>query len=307
MFELAPGEAARRGDDIVSETRVRMDGRGLLRVTQRAAARWMRIGGAEQSAAIAFNALLSLAPLVLLLLTAASHVLGSETARARLMEAVGTVGGPQALPPVRALVDTILRSRGGLLVSAVGVLVMLHFSSAVFLQLRSALNRIWDFEPRGGLKGALRERAVSLVYVPAAVLIGMFMMVAGLAGAVLRPGLEQVVPVSPWLGGSVQAVVLFALLALLLAFLFRHGPGARVDWGDVWIGSLLTAALFTLGNYLLGSFMGRSLVSSFYGAAGALVIVLLWIFYSAHLLLYGACFTREYAERFGSRAGPSGV
>jgi membrane protein len=275
---------------------------GLLALLGDSGVRWVHANAGELAAAIAFNALLSLAPLLLLLMTVAARVLGSESARTHVMVAIETVMGPAAAPAADALMGSILRARGELLATTLGVLVMVHFSSAVFLQLRGALNRIWGNAGAGGIRGALMDRLMSLVFVPAAVLGFLLTMALGFMNAALGPLFAEMIPRGVRALGLVNATVSFVLLAVQLAFLFRHGPSAPVRWRDVWGGALLTALLFTLGNSLIGLLLGRNLLVSMYGAAGALVVVLLWVYYWAQILLFGAHFTRAYAERYGSLA-----
>jgi len=253
------------------------------------------------AAAIAFHALLSLAPLLLLLLTAASSLLGSETARLRLFAAIDSLGDPAVVAPVRSMAEMIIDARGHLLATAAGLLIMAYFASAVFHELGAALNQIWDVPPRTGLSGLVVPRLIALVLVPAAVAAGMLVMAGTFLNALVAPIVSQMLPpdAPAWLHS--RTLVPFLLMTGLLALLYRYGPRAPVRWSDVRIGAALTALAFTGGNALLAAMLHKSLLASLYGAAGALVLLLLWIFYSAHILLIGACFTREFADRFGSR------
>jgi membrane protein len=276
--------------------------KGLIELVGATARRTMTANVPALAAAIAFHALLSLAPLLLLVLTAASSILGSEAARARLLSSIESLGDPAVVPPLRAMVEMIVDSRGSRLATVAGVLVMMYFASAVFHELGAALDRIWDVPPRPGLGGLLAQRLISLVLVPAAVAAGMLLMAISFLHAVVAPVLTQLVPpdAPAW---AVRGLIPFLLMAVLLAFLYRYGPRAPVRWSDVPLGAALGALTFTAGNTILASMLRKSLLASLYGAAGALVLLLLWISYSAHILLIGACFTREYAERFGSGAG----
>ena len=276
--------------------------KGLIDLVGATARRTMTANVPALAAAIAFHALLSLAPLLLLVLTAASSVLGSEAARARLLSSIESLGDPAVVPPLRAMVEMIVDSRGSRLATAAGVLVMMYFASAVFHELGAALDRIWDVPPRPGLGGLLAQRLISLVLVPAAVAAGMLLMAISFLHAVVAPVLTQLVPPDAPAWAS-RGLIPFLLMAVLLAFLYRYGPRARVRWSDVPLGAALGALTFTAGNTILASMLRKSLLASLYGAAGALVLLLLWISYSAHILLIGACLTREYAERFGSGAG----
>jgi membrane protein len=254
------------------------------------------------AAAIAFHALLSLAPLLLLVLTAAASILGSEDARARLLSAIAGLGDPAGVAPLRATIVMIVGAHGSRLATVAGVLVMAYFASAVFHELGAALDRIWEVPARAGLSGLLVPRLIALILVPAAVAAGMLLMALSFLHALVAPMLSHLLPPSWPAWAQSRTLIPFLLMTLLLALLYRYGPRTPVLWSDVRIGAPLTALVFTAGNSLLAAMLRKSLLASLYGAAGALVLLLLWISYSAHILLIGACFTREYADRFGSRA-----
>lgn len=268
----------------------------FARLVGSAAERWYRIQATELAAAIAFNALLSLAPITLLLLATASRLLGREPARERLVEAIGLLAGSGAIPVAHSLVDTVAEARGGLLATALGIAAVVFFSSTMLAQLRSALNRIWGVPPRS-VAGAFVERGALLVVVPAGVLAFLFIMWGSVVGAIVTSSIDEVLPRGAHLWNWLGPAVAFALLTAVLAILFRFGPRADVRWGDVWAGAALTALLSTAGNALIGQFVGRNLLVSLYGAAGALVVMLLWVYYGAQIFLFGACFTRADADR----------
>jgi membrane protein len=254
------------------------------------------------SAALAFHALLSLAPLLLLVLTAASSVLGSHDARAHLIAAINSLGDPAAVAPLRTTVEMIVGARGSRLATAAGVLVMMYFASAVFHELGAALDRIWDVTPRPGLGGLLLQRLIALVIVPLAVAAGMALMAFSFMHALIAPILSQLLPPHAPARALSRGLVLSVLMALLLSSLYRYGPRASVRWREAAAGAALTALTFTAGNTALATMLRRNMLASLYGAAGAIVLLLLWIFYSAHILLIGACFTRELGVRFAPAA-----
>jgi membrane protein len=173
----------------------------------------------------------------------------------------------------------------------------------VFHELAAALDRIWDVPPRAGLGGLLVQRLIALVLVPAAVAAGLLLMAVSFLHALVAPIVSHLLPPGALAWTLGRALIPLLLMTLLLALIYRYGPRAAPSWGDVRIGATLTALAFTAGNVILATMLRRSVLASLYGAAGALVLLLLWIFSAAHLLLIGACFTREYSERFGSRAG----
>lgn len=278
--------------------------RDLPAVLADAVRRWTRANAPELSAVIAFHALLSMAPLLVLVLGATGRWLGRAAARERLFEAVETFAGAAAVGPVRSVTESVVAARGGLLATALGVATLVLFSSAVFREIRAALNRIWEVSG-GGLRGVLREQLVSILYVPVAVVAGMLVMALTLLLAVGRAMVADRIPTGHPLWGSLHATLPFVALAALLVVLYRQGPRTDVPWRAAWAGALFAAALFSAGNAVIGWALGRSLLASLYGAAGALVIVLLWSYYSAQILLFGACVSRAWAVRFPEAAAPA--
>jgi membrane protein len=257
--------------------------------------RALKVGVMDLAAAIAFNTLLSLAPLLLLLLGAASRLLGNDRAREQLLATVGVVAGPGAIPAAEAVVDLVGTGRTGTLGTVLGVLIMASFASAVFLQLRSAMDRIWDAAPLG-FGRALLARLASLTYVAIALSVVMLFMVMGLVVAVAAPIVAGWLPSGAQLWSVATTAVFSGLLTFALALLFRHGPRVPVPWHCVWGGAALTALLFFAGNLIIGLLLGRSVLVTLYGGAGSLVVALLWVYYAAQIVLFGACFTRVYAE-----------
>lgn len=261
---------------------------------------WFSSGTGELASAIAFQVQLSLAPFLLLLMSGASRLLGSSAARQALLDVVRTFASESAIPSVESVVDGVVSARGGVLVTLVGIVTMGYFASGAMLQIRSAMNRVWGTQ--SSLRGALYERVVSIVLVPAALLVILITMFLGFVGAIVLPLVTGWFPSAAQLWSAIGSLLSLGLLAMLLGFVFRYGANARLRWGDVAPGAAITAVLFTLGNTLIGRLVGRSLLVPLYGPAGALLAVLLWVYYGAQILLFGACFTRAWAERHGSRA-----
>lgn len=261
---------------------------------------WFESGVGELASAIAFQTQLSLAPFLLLLMTGASLALGATGAQDALFDLARAYAGERVIPSLAAVMDNAVSARGGPLVTVVSLLAMAYFSSGAMLQVRSAMNRLWG--TRSTLRGALYERLVSLVLVPAVVLGIMVTMFLGFAGAIAAPLVAGWFPRAAQVWTALAALVGLALLTVQLAFLFRYGANARLRWGDVVPGAAITAVLFTIGNTLIGRLVGQSLLVPLYGPAGGLLVVLLWVYYGTQIVLFGVCFTRAWAERYGSRS-----
>jgi membrane protein len=180
---------------------------------------------------------------------------------------------------------------------------MLLGASGVFGQLQASLNLIWGVKgtSAGGVLGYLQRRAISFGMI---LVIGFLLLVSLALSAALQGVRELIVEQIPALAGSLGMLdfsIPFVVIALLFALIYKFLPDVRLRWGDVWLGALVTALLFSVGKLGIGIYLGRAGVTSVYGAAGSLVLVLLWIYYSAQILLLGAEFTEVYSRRFGSR------
>jgi membrane protein len=296
-----PADSRKLARLITGFNRFYLDVAGLAIATSRRA---MIANVPAMAAAIAFHALLSLAPLLVLVLSGASAILGSERARERLIQAIVDLGEPSLVPQLRSTVEMIVESRGNAIATVLSVLTMMYFASAVFNELGQALDRIWDVRPRSGLGGLLVQRLTALVLVPGAVAAGMLLMAFSFGHALVAPIIEQMLPPNAVAWTVSRAIVPFLLMWLLLCLVYRFGPRAAVQWSDVRVGAAITALAFTVGNTILAITLRKSMLASLYGAAGAIVLLLLWISYSANLLLLGACFTREFADRFRLKPAP---
>lgn len=273
----------------------------FINIIRTAWRRWHQAGPAQLAAAIAYNAVLSLAPLLLLLLAVAGRVLGSETTKTQLLASVQQIGGPTAEEIADSIIEMVTQARGGTAATVGSLIVLIYFSSSIFVRLKAALNTIWGVSPQQGLRRALYQRLRSFLMVPVAVTVIVMTLLINMLASIANPIFTDLVPKGAVVWNLVNAALSFGLVTLLLAFAFKYGPDVALDWSDVFGGAFLTAILLALGNYLLGLFIGRGLLASLYGVAGALILVLLWIYYSAQILLFGAAYTRAYSECLGSK------
>jgi membrane protein len=269
--------------------------RSLWRVTLRAAQDWWGDNCLRLAASLAYYTALSLAPLVLLIVGLVGTVLGQEQVASQLAAQLESLMGPAG----RELVHSILTTTspgGGTLATVVGLVTLLIGATAVFGELQATLNLIWEVQPAptGGVWALLKERLFSLALVLALVfLLLVSLVISALAGA------------AAWFQGPEQALVSRLLelavsllvLTLMFALLFTYVPDAEIRWRDVWLGGLITAALFTLGKTAIGYYLGQASVGSAYGAAGSLVVLLVWVYYSALIMFFGAEFTHAWATR----------
>jgi membrane protein len=274
----------------------------FITLIQAALRRWWRADTSQRAAAVAYNAVLSLAPLMLILLTAVGTLLGGSEARAQVVTTAERLAGPTAAATAESVVNMVAAAPGAGTAGLAGFLVMAYFSSAVFYHIKSALNEVWGVPSRRGLRRALVQRLVSFLMVLLSVTLVLVTLLIDLVDSLVLPVLRDLAPSAAPVVSLVESVVTFVLLVLLLGGILRHVPDVQLEWRDVWGGAILTALLFTGGNALIGSVISHSLRLPLYGPAGVLIIVLLWVYYGVHLLLLGAHYTREYAESFGSRS-----
>src|SRR5262245_18470097 len=274
--------------------------RSLWRVTPRGAQDWWDDNCLRLAASLAYYTELSLAPLVLLIVGLLGMVLGREQVATQLAAQLESLMGPAG----RELVISILTTtspNGGTLATVVGLVTLLIGATAVFGELQATMNLIWEVQPAptggvwAGVWALLKNRLFSLALVLA---LAFLLLVSLVISAVLAGA-------AAWFQGPDQALVSRLLeravsllvLTLVFALLFAYVPDAEIRWRDVWLGGLMTAVLFTLGKTAIGYYLGQASVGSAYGAAGSLVVLLVWVYYSALIMFFGAEFTHSWASR----------
>lgn len=262
----------------------------------------------QLAAALGYYTLLSMAPLLLLLIGVAGLIFSQEAARDQLIHYIGAVMGHQQAEAVKAMLADTGGRRTGILSTIIGTMILLFGATTVFAQLQTALNQIWNVEavPRHGMIwNLLRTRLFSLGVVLAMAFILLVSMVLSTVLAGLHQYFESLFPGAAILLRIVYAVVSFGVVAGVIAVVFKYVPDVIIRWRDVWIGAIITSALFTGGKYLIGLYLANSRFSSGYGAAGSLILVVAWVYFTSLILFFGAEITQVFARRFGTRIRPS--
>jgi membrane protein len=267
---------------------------------------WSEDKASRLAAALAYYAAVSLAPLLVILMTIAGLALGEEAARGRISAQIGNLVGGQSAQAVEDIIAHANRPSTGLLASVVAIITLLVGASGVFAALQDGLNTIWEVEPKPGrgIAGMIKDRFLSLTMVLG---VGFLLLVSLVLSAVLSALGEFVggwLPFPPFVLQALNFIISFAVVTLLFALIYKFLPDVKIAWNDVWLGAAITALLFTIGKFLIGLYLGRGSVGSAYGAAGSLIVILIWVYYSAQILFFGAEFTQVYADRFGSRITP---
>lgn len=280
---------------------------GLVKET---VAEWNNDNAPRLGAALAYYTIFSLAPLLVLAISIAGLVFGQEAAQGQIFTQARGLLGDQGAEAIQAMVQNANKPAQGTIAAIIGFATLLLGASGVFGELQASLNIVWDIEPkRTGFWETIKQRFFSFTLVLGT---GFLLLVSLILSAVLA-GLvgyiERLFPGMGILGQVLNLVVGFAVTTLLFGLLYKLIPDAEVAWKDVWIGAAVTALLFTLGRIAIGIYLGRASVGSAYGAAGTLVVLLIWIYYSAQILFFGAEFTQVYANKYGSmvKAEPGAV
>lgn len=257
-------------------------------------------------AAIAYYTIFSVGPLLLIAVSMAGIFLGEEAAQGQVSAQLDKVFGSKMSESLEQMIQAANKPKSGTIATIVGVFTLFLGASGLFGQLKDALNTIWNVEKKktSGIMGFIKERFLSMAMVLG---IGFLLLVTLLFDTVVSamgPYLERLI------GGEaivhvIQIVISFAIATVLFAAIFRILPDLKIAWHDVWFGAVFTSLLFVLGKWGLGLYLGKAAVGSAYGAAGSLVILLIWVYWSAQILLLGAEFTQVYARMFGSLKGDS--
>jgi membrane protein len=276
-----------------------MRAKELLSIFTTTFASWNKHEAPRLGAALAFYTILSLSPLVIIVVAVGGLIFSRSTAETHILSQVQAMIGPDGGKAVESMLANAQKPAAGIIGTTVGLLSLLFGASGVFTELRSALNLIWEVKPEetSGIGALLRERFFSFGMVLS---IGFLLLVSLVLSTVLAA-------IGKFFGGllpvpaTVLEVVNFLLsyigVAALFGLIFRFVPEAKVRWDNVWLGACVTAILFTIGKTLIGLYLGKSSVGSTYGAAGSVIVVIVWVYYSAQIFFFGAEFTHAYAER----------
>ncbi len=258
---------------------------------------WNDDNAPRLGAALAFYTILSISPLVVLVIAIVSLVFDRSSAQAHLLDQVQSLMGVEGRTAVQSMLTSSGKASSGILATLIGLATLLFGASGVFGELRSALNTIWDADPKihSGIWGMLRERVFSFGMVFSVGFVLLVSLVASAGLAAVTKFFSGLVPFPPFMLASVNFLVSFVGIAVLFSLILKYVPETPVDWSDVRIGAVATALLFTIGKSLLGVYLGKASPGSAYGAAGSLVVLVIWVYYSAQIFFFGAEFTHVYA------------
>ncbi len=280
----------------------------LVALLREVFAKWRRDDAPSLGAALAYYTIFSMAPLLVLVIAIAGLLLGRAAAQGEIVGQIAGLVGPGSAKAIEEMITRASRPTSGIVATVVSLVTMAAGASGVFGQLQHSLNRVWNAGPTaGGLRGQVHRRAAAFGMILG---IGFLLLVSLVLSAALAAVHDLIATHLPLLGRVLPVLnfaLSFAVITALFAMIFKVLPDVAMHWRDVWLGAAVTALLFTVGKTLIAIYLGRAGATSVYGAAGSLVLVLLWVYYSAQILFMGAEFTEVYSRRYGSRRAPDGA
>lgn len=281
------------------------EGMSLLKQTY---TEWMEDEPFDLSSSVAYYAIFSLPALLIIIISIAGVAFGREAVEGQISSQIGGMIGPQAGKDIQQMIANAYKSDNSIISTVIGIATLLFGATGVFLQLQKSLNRVWDVkvDPKAGIKKIVLDRATSLGIIVA---IGFIMLIS----LVVTAGLSAL---SDWIQRRLPDFILYlfyivnfavslGIVTMLFAIIFKVLPDVKLKWRHVWIGAAVTAVLFEIGRFGLGLYFGKSEPASAYGAAGTVILMMLWVFYSCLILFFGAQFTQVYAKRNDKSLQPS--
>jgi membrane protein len=266
---------------------------------------WSEDKASRLGAALAYYTIFSIGPLLIIVISIVSLVYSN--AEEQIVGQIAGVVGSQGAEAIKQTIENNNRGGGSIIATILGIVLLLAGASGVFGQLKDALNTIWEVKPKPGqgILETLKGRFLSFTMVLGTGFLLLVSLVINAAVAALGKWINSILPGGEIVGQVINFVLMLGVITLMFALLFKYLPDVRIAWKDVWLGAFSTALLFVLGQFALGLYLSFSNVGSAFGAAGSLVIVLVWIYYSAQIFLLGAEFTQVYTNRYGSHVRPA--
>ena len=262
----------------------------------------------KMSAALAYYTVFSIAPMLIVIISLCDIFFGRDAIEGSINQQIQSFVGPQAAQQIQQLLKNAAISNDITWASIVGIVSLVFAATGVFTEIQDSINMIWRLKakPKKGIIKLVLNRLLSFSMV---VGLGFILMVSlavnALIAALANHLMQRFPQIQVYIVYLLNYVITFGTISFLFAIIFKLLPDARVKWRDVWVGAFTTAILFMLGKFAIGFYLGKSKVSSTYGAAGSIVIILLWVYYSAVILYFGAAFTRIYAQYIGRQIYPN--
>ena len=280
------------------------DKKSIWDVFKSSVAQWFEDQPFQMASSLAYYTIFSLAPLLIIVIAIAGFAFGEQAAEQQIVGKIqGTIGQQGAEAVQRMIQNASSQPKTGMISAIVGFVALLFGAGGVVGQLRTSLNTIWGVAPKPGqgVWGFMRQRFISF-----AMILGIgFLLLVSLVVSAAVTGLAQLIGNFLMLAYALDLLISFLFITALFAMIYKFLPDVQIQWRDVWIGAALTSLLFTIGKFLIGLYLGHSSVTFTYGAAGSLITILLWVYYSSLIFFLGAEFTQVYATRYGSGVAPA--
>jgi len=277
--------------------------RKVARLLKSAGVEWSNDNAPRLGASLSYYTIFSLAPLLLMVISVASLALGAKAAQGKIVEQLSGLLGDEAAKAIQTMLEKASLHGGGVLATLIGFVTLIVGATGVMIELQDALNTVWKVvvKPGRGLKGIIRDRLLSFGIVLGFGFLLLVSLVLSAAVALLDAWIGGIVPGWVIVGYVLSYGLSLGLVAFVLAAIFKILPDVKIAWRDVWVGALVTSVLFHLGKFGISLYISKASVASTFGAAGSLAVLLVWIYYSSQIVLFGAEFTRVYANEYGTR------
>ncbi len=292
----------------MSEKNKKFSFRQLPSLLKETAVAWNDNNPWRLSAVVAYYAILSLPGLLVIVINSVGAIWGNDIVTGRLTGEISSVLGPKAAEAIKGIIEGTQGGNKSIISTIIGIATLIFGATGVFFHLQISLNQIWHIKPNpdSNVKKFLKDRLLSFAFV---LIIGFLLLISFMVTAVmsfLSGYIESILPEAMvYIAFILNALLSLGIITVLFALMYRYLPDAKISWKTVWIGALITALLFTLGKFLLGIYFGKANPGSTYGAAGSIILILLWVSYSCLALFFGAEFTYVYAKRFGLGVEPA--
>jgi membrane protein len=277
--------------------------RNAVRLLRASAREWSNDNAPRLGASLSYYTIFSLAPVLLLVIAVAGLVLGPEAAQGKIVEQLSGLLGADAAKAIQTMLEKANQRGSGIVATVIGFVTLIIGATGVMIELQDALNTVWKVvaKPGRGLKGIIRDRLLSFGIVLGFGFLLLVSLVLSAAVALLDSWIGAVIPGWVIMGYVLSYGISLGLVTFVLAAIFKILPDVKISWRDVGVGALVTSVLFHLGKFGISLYIGKASVASTFGAAGSLAVLLVWVYYSSQIVLFGAEFTRVYANEYGTR------
>ncbi|MFC6996995.1 YihY/virulence factor BrkB family protein [Rufibacter roseus] len=282
--------------------------KGIFKLIKNSASEFMANNSLRLAAALSYNTIFSLPPLLFIVVSAAGYFFGEEAVSGQLYTQIREVVGEEAAGQVQELLKNVHLEGSSTWATLIGVGTLIFASTTIFVTLQESLNQVWNLKtnPKNGILKLVKDRLMSFGLILSISFLLLVSLVLTAVLGVFTDYLKQLLPgIAVFFIYLLNILVSLSFITLLFALIYRYLPDAIIRWRDVWVGAFVTAFLFVLGKFLIGWYLGQSNVDSTYGAAGSVVILLSWVYYSSLIVFFGAELTQEYADTYGQPIRPN--